>query len=255
MKSRLIPGFLFVIGSALLAAHAPQPLLTATQLIVVTTQDWTAVDGRLQRYERAPAGKHWKAVGSPVSIVVGKNGMGWGAGLAAIKDPAVPSPPDPVKKEGDGKSPAGIFALGPAFGTSAEPLAGLKLHYTPLTPTVECVDDVTSRFYNRIVDRATVTPDWSSSEHMASEVEAYRWGAVIEHNANPTVPGVGSCVFLHIWGGPSHGTAGCTAMPQDQLEPILAWLDPAAQPVLVQLPVSQYKNLRKPWRLPELPKP
>jgi len=43
-------------------------------------------------------------------------------------------------------------------------------------------------------------------------------------------------------------------MAQLQLEPILAWLDPAANPILVQLPQAQYKKLRKPWRLPKLPR-
>jgi D-alanyl-D-alanine dipeptidase len=88
---------------------------------------------------------------------------------------------------------------------------------------------------------------------MASEGVSYRWGAVINHNVNPAVPGVGSCVFLHIWSGPSSWTAGCTAMAQEQLEPILAWLDPAKSPLLVQLPAAQYKKLMKPWHLPKLP--
>jgi D-alanyl-D-alanine dipeptidase len=254
MNVRLIAGAMLVLGSALAAAQSAQPLLTSTQMIVVTTADWNAVPGQLQRYERGRPGKHWKAVGSPVPIVVGKNGMGWGAGLPAPRDPSVPNPQDPFKKEGDGKSPAGVFRLSTAFGYSAQPLPGLKLNYTPLTPTVECVDDVASRYYNRIVDRASVTPDWNSSEHMASAGGAYRWGAVIDHNTDPTVPGIGSCVFMHIWAGPGQGTAGCTAMPQDQLEPILTWLDPATSPILVQLPQAQYKKLKKPWHLPELPK-
>lgn len=232
----------------------PQPLRASTQMIVVTTPDWDSVPGHLQRFERKHPGEHWKRVGDPVTIVVGKNGLGWGAGLVPTDSPGIRSPQDPVKKEGDGKSPAGVFRLSAAFGYSTQPLPGLKLSYTPLTPTVECVDDVASRFYNRIVDRATVTPDWKSSEHMASEGDSYRWGAIIDHNANPPVPGVGSCVFMHIWSGPAHGTAGCTAMPQEQLEPILTWLDPAANPILVQLPQAQYKKLRRPWHLPKLRK-
>ena len=255
MNIRLISGCILAIGSTLAAAaQATQPLLASMQMIVVTTPDWNTVAGQLHRYERVRPGERWKAVGSPVPIVVGKNGMGWGAGLVPTDSPSIRDPQDPVKKEGDGKSPAGVFLLGAAFGYSAQPLQGLKLNYTQLTPTVECVDDVASRYYNRIVDRATVAPDWNSSEHMASVGAAYRWGAVIDHNTNPTVPGVGSCVFLHIWSGPTHGTAGCTAMPQDQLEPILTWLDPAASPILVQLPQAQYIKLEKPWHLPKLPR-
>jgi len=247
----------FALCSVTVAAAQAQnlePLRTSTQMIVVTTPDWSTVAGQLQRFERTRPGKHWKAVGSPVTIVVGKSGMAWGAGLAPSDSPIPRNLQDPVKKEGDGKSPAGVFRLSTAFGYSAQSLQGLKLPYIPLTPTVECVDDPASRFYNRIVDRAALTPDWNSSEQMASEGEAYRWGAVIDHNANPAVPGVGSCVFLHIWAGPGLGTAGCTAMPQEQLEPILAWLDPAASPILVQLPQPQYKKLKKPWHLPTLPK-
>lgn len=247
---------LLFCSAAIVAAQPPAkyPLDASTQMIVVTTPDWNTVSGQLQRYERAKPGKRWKAVGSPVAIVVGKSGMAWGAGLVPTGSPKIRSAQDPFKKEGDGKSPAGVFRLSSAFGYSTQPLPGLKLPYTPLTPTVECVDDVTSHYYNRIVDRAAVTPDWNSSEHMASEGEAYRWGAVIGHNANPPVPGVGSCVFLHIWGGPAVGTAGCTALPRDQLEPILTWLNPAASPILVQLPQAQYQKLKKLWHLPKLPK-
>ena len=238
---------------AVAQAHAQEPLRTSLQMIVVTTPDWNTVPGRLQRYERKRAGERWKPVGDSIPIVVGKKGMGWGAGVAATNTPGVFDPADPVKKEGDGKSPAGAFSIGSGFGYSAQALPGLKLAYIPLTKTVECVDDTASHEYNRIVDRATVTPDWNSSEIMASDGIAYRWGAVINHNMNPTVPGAGSCVFLHVWSGPSSGTAGCTAMAQEQLEPILAWLDPAKGPLLVQLPAALYKKLMKPWHLPGLP--
>ena len=229
-----------------------QPLGSSRQLVVVTTADWDAVEGSLQRYERAEAGGAWKPVGEPVVIVVGGKGMGWGTGLVATDRPGVRSPADPVKKEGDGKSPAGAFRFGTAFGDAAQAPSGWKLSYIRLTPTVECVDDIHSRSYNQIVDRATVTPDWNSSEHMLSIGEAYRWGAVIENNANPIVPSAGSCVFMHIWSGRGRGTAGCTAMPQTELEPILAWLDPSRMPVLVQLPRAQYERLRKGWQLPVL---
>jgi len=254
--SRLLVSFVLLICTAsLMAEQAPkkEALHNSTQMLVVTTSDWSAVPGRLVRYERARPGKHWKQVGGPVAIVVGKNGLGWGIGLAPTDNATVRDSADPVKHEGDGKSPAGVFGISTGFGYSAEKPAAWKMPYVSLTPTVECVDDAGSQFYNRVVDRAAVTLDWNSSEHMASTGEYYRWGAVIDHNWNPPVPGAGSCIFLHVWGGPSQGTTGCTAMAQLQLEPILAWLDPAANPILVQLPQAQYKKLRKPWRLPKLP--
>ncbi len=131
--------------------------------------------------------------------------------------------------------------------------------YIGLTRSVECVDDISSKFYNRIVDRGTVSPDWSSSEHMLLSDERYRWGIVVDHNAgdsaNPPLPRGGSCIFLHIWLGPGSSTVGCTAMSREQLETVLAWLDPARKPILVQLPVQQYKILKKQWKLPSLLKP
>jgi len=235
-------------------ALAQQPLRSSRQMIVVTTPDWNSVPGLLQRYERTRPGQQWKPIGVPFAVVVGKKGIAWGAGLLPIDSPGLRSTDDPVKKEGDSKSPAGVFRIGTAFGYAAQPPPAWKMPYVNLTPTVECVDDTASKFYNRIVDRATVSPDWHSSEHMSEAGIAYRWGAVIDHNVNPITPGLGSCVFLHIWAGPATGTAGCTAMPQDQLEPILAWLDPAARPILVQLPLAQYEKLKRPWHLPKFPK-
>jgi D-alanyl-D-alanine dipeptidase len=126
--------------------------------------------------------------------------------------------------------------------------------YVSLTPSVECVDDASSKFYNRVLDRATVTPDWNSSEHMLRPDGLYRWGLVADHNTDPSTPGTGSCIFMHIWMGPGQGTTGCTAMTQEHLEGVLAWLDPAKNPLLVQLPQAQYKKLKRHWKLPRLPR-
>lgn len=82
---------------------------TSRQLIVVTTPGWNALQGTAQRYERH--GQGFQKVGEPFAIVVGKNGMAWGTGLTT------PTPDQqPLKHEGDGKAPAGIFKLGGAFG-------------------------------------------------------------------------------------------------------------------------------------------
>jgi D-alanyl-D-alanine dipeptidase len=100
------------------------------------------------------------------------------------------------------------------------------------------------------VDRTTVSPDWNSSEHMLRSDDLYRWGVVVDHNADPPRPGAGSCIFLHIWRGPGQPTVGCTAMPQENLESVLGWLDPAKKPLLVQLPESEYQRLKRKWKLP-----
>lgn len=231
---------------------ASSPIDASTQIIVVTTSDWSSVDGTLQRYERSRTANKWSPVGSPVQIVVGKNGLGWGAGVMATDSPAIRAASDPVKKEGDGKAPAGVFSLSEAFGYSSQPSSGTKLPYVPLTTSVECVDDTSSKFYNRVLDRGSVTPDWNSSEHMLRSDELYRWGIVVDHNSNPRQAGAGSCIFMHIWRGPGQGTVGCTAMPQEQLEAILAWLDPSRKPLLVQMPAQVYRRVQEKWKLPVL---
>ncbi|WP_216841033.1 L,D-transpeptidase [Acidobacterium sp. S8] len=249
-----------VTASAQTSASQRDPLAQSTQMIVVTTSGWNAVNGRLQRYERATPDDAWRPAGDGTPIVVGKNGLGWGIGVTGTNDANLRLAADPVKKEGDGKSPAGIFSLGTAFGDAPTPLTGVKLAYLSLTPSIECVDDTRSKYYNRVIDRSTVSADWKSSEHMRDVGEAYRWGIVVNHNntvagnnaENPR-PGAGSCVFLHIWGGPDHGTAGCTAMATPKLETLLQWLDPKRNPLLVQLPVDEYKRLASQWKLPPMP--
>jgi len=220
------------------------PLAGSRQVVLVTTPGWDSVRGTLRRFERRGAGAGWTQVGGDFEVVVGRSGLGWGAGLAETKGEG------PSKREGDGRAPAGVFALTRAFGfAGATDAAWLRMPYTSLTGGVECVDDTASDFYNRVVDRADVgAADWNSSERMR-EVEGYRWGVAVAHNAS-AVPGRGSCIFLHVWSGPQKGTAGCTAMEQSNLETLLRWLDAKKRPLLVQLPESEYARLRPVWKLP-----
>ena len=192
------------------SARSGDPLAGSRQKIVVTTANWNTTAGTLQRYERD--GDAWREVGAAIPVVVGRTGL------------------SDRKREGDGKSPAGVFPIGTLFGFA--PSADFAMPYRQLRDTTECVDDTASRFYNRIVDRDQVKVDWSSSEKMRS-VGEYVWGAVVDYNT-PPVAGKGSCIFLHVWGGPQSTTAGCTAMREEDLLTVLHWLDPAKKPMLVQ---------------------
>lgn len=238
-------------SAALAAAGAPPIVSAARQLLVVTTPGWDDVQGQMQRYARAETADEWKPVGPPIPIVVGRSGVAW--------DPTLPAPPvaGPVKTEGDGRSPAGAFALGAAFGYApASEAARLKLPYRQATPALECVDDASSRYYNQLIERPAVgSPDWKSSEQMRRADEFYRWGVVVEYNTQPATPSRGSCIFLHIadvprGGTPAIGTTGCTAMTATDLEAAMSWLDPAEKPALVQLPAPAYRALAAAWRLP-----
>lgn len=234
-------------------ARAHEALDGARQIVVVTTDDWTGVSGMLQRFERSKPHDAWTPAGPAFPIVVGKSGLAWGRGLVSNERLGAGTG-DPVKREGDGKAPAGVFSLGTAFGYEPQALAGSRMPYLPLGPSTECVDDMTSRYYNRIVDRQHIgAPDWHSSEQMLRSDELYHWGIYVDHNAKPVRPGGGSCIFLHVWRAAGSGTVGCTAMPKDDIEQLLKWLDPAQAPLLVQMPRRQYDRVRRALALPELP--
>jgi L,D-peptidoglycan transpeptidase YkuD (ErfK/YbiS/YcfS/YnhG family) len=92
--------------------------------------------------------------------------------------------------------------------------------------------------------------DWNSAEDMHRPDSLYRLGVVVEHNGNGREIGGGSCIFLHIWPGAAGNTSGCTAFSSDAMKELLAWLDPDALPILVQLPRGSYERLRPLWGLP-----
>lgn len=222
-------------------AVAASPIAGSRQAVVVTAPDWNSNSGTLQRFERTGSG--WRPASESVRVVLGKSGLAWGAGLTRAE-----GFPGPVKQEGDGRSPAGIFRLGLAFGAGPNP--NLKVPYQPLTATWECVDDPNSKAYNRVLDGASARRDWQSSERML--IPVYRLGMVVEHNARAEKQ-LGSCIFLHLTGpgglGAS-GTLGCTALEEPALLALLQWLQPAAKPILIQLPEDEYQQLRNAWDLP-----
>lgn len=227
------------------AADTPVPADTR-QMVLVTTGAWDAVDAVLQRYERDGAGQPWRAVGGPIPAAVGRSGLAWGAGLHNASEL------QPAKREGDGAAPAGVYRLSSAFGYAPAQEAGwIRMPYVQSDSGIECVDDSRSRFYNRRVDRDTIAqPDWTSHEEMRRADELYRWGVWVDHNSAPPRPMGGSCIFLHVWAGPGVATSGCTSMAEADLRQLLAWLDPRARPVLVQLPAAAYAGLRGAWALP-----
>jgi len=213
-------------------------------MVLVVTPAWDSTTGTLRRFARTSDRAPWREEGSAVSIVVGRTGVAWDDSQVS------PSAGEPVKREGDGRSPAGAFALDTAFGFDIRQIVPwVRLPYVRLRTTTECVDDPRSVHYNTIVDRDRVPRvDWTSSEKMR-EIEQYAYGVHVAYNAPPG-PSRGSCIFLHIWAGPRSVTAGCTAMSETALKELMGWIDPQRRPMLVQLPASAAKRLRTEWRLP-----
>lgn len=182
-----------------------------------------------------------------MAVTLGRNGLAWGRGLH-------PEQEGPEKVEGDGRAPAGVFAVTAIFASEAadsELAQQVSLPYLATSPQWKAIDDPASRHYNRIVDGSAVErQDWASCEEMWRSDERYRIGAVVAHNAAPPVPGAGSCIFLHVWAAPGVPTAGCTAMALDDMRLVATWLDAAQAPLLVQLPRAEYRRYAGDWGLP-----
>lgn len=221
------------------------PFTESRQVVVVVTKDWNATQGKAHLFERDSTTAKWKPKGETFPVVVGRNGLAW--------DEAPTNDSNSVsKKEGDGRSPAGFFPLTYAFGPAMKP-EQLTFPYTRLSEYTECVDDVASHHYNRIVRRDQVGIfDWKSSEKMLKIMPEYELGVFVAYNSYPVVKGRGSCIFLHVWKDANSTTAGCTAMNRLDLERIVGWLEPDRNPYLVQFPESVYEGVRKKWKLPKL---
>jgi len=204
----------------------------SSQLLMVTTKDWNTKDGILQRYERSEKG--WKKVGKFVPIVLGRNGLGWGLGLHTI-----PKDAKYIKKEGDGKAPAGLFTLGNGFGYGK---FEIDFPYSVYSRTDHCVDDSRSQWYNQIVDSTKVKKDYKSFEYMRLKNSLYKYGITVNHNPEQ-IKNSGSCIFIHIASNRGGGTAGCTAMKENEIVTVLKWLKGDAKPLLLQLP--KYEVVKK----------
>jgi len=219
----------------------------ARQLVLVVTPDWDANRGIMRAYARDADG--WQAAGDATQVVIGRTGAAWGIGLHAPQ-------PGPQKKEGDGRSPAGVFAIGSAFGYAESATTGLP--YLALNARDYCVDVSGSPLYNRIVNTRVVgeAAVAGSTEPMRRDLlaggdQAYKVGFVIEHNPRGAT-GAGSCIFAHLWKSADSATAGCTAMPEPSMRAVLTLLKASAHPVFVLLPRAEYERLRAAWQLPSI---
>jgi zinc D-Ala-D-Ala dipeptidase len=146
------------------------------------------------------------------------------------------------KREGDGKTPSGIFPLGVSFGYDAS--VATKMPYRQATEDDFWVDDVNSEEYNTWVKGEPHAASW---ERMKREDDLYKYGVVIEYNAKPIVRGKGSAIFLHVW-KPWKSTSGCVSMSEEMVLKILGWLDPDKKPLVIMGSESELIAMGPPSR-------
>lgn len=129
--------------------------------------------------------------------------------------------------EGDYCTPKGAFSLGFAFGTQT--MNKLNIEYRQINNNSYWVDDVSSSFYNQWVESDSIT--WNSAEHLIDYPQAYKYAVVINYNMSPVISGKGSAIFLHCMTGSY--TAGCIAIPEDDMLFILKHIDSSKKPIIV----------------------
>lgn len=182
----------------------------SAQLVIVLPEKDSPVRSRLYALEKADGGWHTVIDGAPATG--GHNGF---------------APPG-QKREGDGKTPSGIFKIAYAFGYG--PSCNTGLDYRQATENDYWIDDPRSPRYNRWI---TGPPGKYSHEKMKRKDHLYRYGIVVEYNMDPVVKGKGSAIFIHVWRAPGKPTAGCVAVSEETIKKLLAFLEKQKQPVVI----------------------
>lgn len=222
------------------------PLEPSRQLVVVLSEDWDAQTGTLYRWERKRFADRWSLIGPPLAVWIGRRGLAWRSDSGASAPPPMPGP---MKREGDGRSPAGLLSLDELWGYDGQAPAGVSLPYHQATAQDRCVDDVDSPLYNQLI-KQTSPPTWRSAEQLRMPTDHYKYLVVLGYNRGPVRPGAGSCIFLHVAPSPQTPTAGCTALREPELLTLLRWLSPTKHPLLLQLPRQALPATVSAWHLP-----
>ena len=163
-------------------------------IFVVGTKDYNA---KIYLYDKDNYG-NWTKILS-VDGYVGKNGI------------------TNNKKEGDLKTPSGIYGFDMAFGIAENP--GTKLVYKQISNNDYWVDDPNSKYYNQWVDISKVDKDFKSAEHLSEYKTSYKYGLVINYNTKNIIKGKGSAIFFHVsTNGPTHG---CVSVDEEDMIKIL----------------------------------
>jgi L,D-peptidoglycan transpeptidase YkuD (ErfK/YbiS/YcfS/YnhG family) len=215
----LIPIYVCFSSSAVSEAIAEELTTTiereinkSTQILLVTNYSFLFfTETNVYSLERRD-GK-WKTVFGPFDAVAGRNGFA----------------PQGEKREGDGKTPSGIFLLQLTFGY--DDIILTKMPYRQALDDDLWIDDVNASDYNRWVKIMSTRA--LSYEKMRRSDDLYKYGIVIEYNTNPVIKGYGSAIFFHVWGGKDVTTEGCIAVSEENIVSILEWLDPKEKPMIV----------------------
>ena len=243
--------FLSLALSFFLLPHAgAHPIPKETRvLILAVPENWNSSVTQLQAYRRENDRSSWAAITPSYGANLGRNGLAWGRGCH-------PTQEGPQKREGDKKSPAGIFLLGSILYGSENKSPIPDWRYRMVTDRDLWIEDPQSTNYNRhlILSTHEEFPENHLYDLMRQNDPAHALKIFIRHNAPPDVqPNAGSAIFFHLSRGLDHPTTGCTTLLREDFENLFRKCNPKDHPLYVLLPQSAYLQWKSAWNLPETP--
>jgi len=121
------------------------------------------------------------------------------------------------KKEGDKKTPSGLFSLGKVYYRK-DKIRNLKTNLKKIVikKKMAWCDDPNNKFYNKL----TFTND-KSKEKLYRKDNLYNIIVVINYNIKPIMKNKGSAIFIHLARKNYSGTMGCIGLKKKDLLDIL----------------------------------
>ena len=145
-------------------------------MITVAASGYGTNLATLTAYERGANG--WTQVFGPWFAYIGRNGVA----------------PAGAKREGDGRTPSGVFGFDFMFGVDADP--GVHFPFRRITGTnIVWDDDPASANYNEWIDRNTASA--GTNPEPMDTTPSYLYGVVIAYNDART-PGLGSDLLARL---------------------------------------------------------
>lgn len=177
----------------------------AKQLFVVAAFAEDATDAWISLHEKQSDGSWHMVMTTPGFI--GKNGIG-------------------KTREGDAKTPVGVFRFNRAFGIADDP--GCAIPYVKADHNTYWSGDPREGFrYNELVslkDLPGLDVESGDSEHIIDYIYQYQYCLNISYNEEGT-PDLGSAIFLHCFGPVKPFTGGCVAIPEDHMRFVMQHID------------------------------
>jgi D-alanyl-D-alanine dipeptidase len=205
LRTSLLLLCLLLAPVAAQAQSCPAPLASAHRLVLVVADTTSSTVVTVRRFERAMPASSWKAVGGPAHALIGHKGVGWAHAFARFAQAG-----EPVKIEGDKRTPAGFFTIGPSFGFAASTRRG----YLRIAEGATCVNDLSSPAYNTVTTRAKI--GWHVRGENMWRVPDYRLGLLVDYPTDRRAQ-AGSCIFVHLRRPGATGTSGCVALAEREL--------------------------------------